>query len=834
MSDFFRSLRIDRLSFWVGFVTALLLWWFIVKLWPYLFTLGQKTWAQVKSAQRGLQASIQQRHRADTLKHIQGLHLAAPLFALDEIIVPPRLLAPPAPVQPGTEPFSPEIASVIIPFMPDQPEFASVFGAHTLTPEEALSGGANIAIVGPPGSGKTTTLAYLAAKAARNQFDTPLLEDLLPIYIHAADLTLPLQEETEFIAPVVNAVGRYSSALSQARLPGLLHSALSTGHALVLLDGLDELAPDALKTVTDYIQQLLREFPQTRAVAAASPHYTGDLPRLGFAILPMAVWDTHQQAQFISQWGEMWRRFIHAEMRADYTPVEPLLLNGWLLNRHAAITPFNFTLQVWAAYAGDARGATQSDAIEAYLRRMTVSIPKARPALERCAIHALRSMRSAFTEAEAQIWVSEILPEPGVDEAVPSEVSTHQENPGSRQITIPRVLPDLSRRGILVPRSGERLGFVHPLIAGYAAGQALAQTNAKEIFNQPDWSFKATALHYLVSRRDIAPYFNRLISQRDDPLHRGLVQVSEWLQDIPLYEPWRRNILAHLSKMLSSEDVPFATKVRILSRLAVTKDPDTSALFRHLLKSPQLSVRKLAALGCGYQRDTQAVEAILPLLHDHLDAGQAACLALVNIGTQPALEAVASAMLQGSEEIRRAAAEAFALHPQEGHPTLREAVTLDDLLVRRAAIHGLRLIRQPWAIQLLEEIQIEDAQWVVKNAAAQAYEELQAPDVRIPQPLMALSEIPWLISFAGERGVGISPGDPARRMLLRALQEGSTDERLAAMYIIGRSGFASIFPAIYDSFFNDDPELHQAAFDTLWQIANTGAEILPPGQFGRW
>jgi len=52
-------------------------------------------------------------------------------------------------------------------------------------------------------------------------------------------------------------------------------------------------------------------------------------------------------------------------------------------------------------------------------------------------------------------------------------------------------------------------------------------------------------------------------------------------------------------------------------------------------------------------------------------ARRAACLALVAIGTNEALEIVARTLLNADEELRRAAAEALANDPGEGHAMLR-------------------------------------------------------------------------------------------------------------------------------------------------------------------
>ena len=829
MINLLRSLNLERISFWIGFAAATIFWWLAVILRPYF----KKTFIYIKdtfqSAKQGLRADIADRHRKDTIKYAQSLHLAAPLFSLDEIILPPRLLTQPLAIEPGKEPAHEDIVALTIPYMPDRPEMASAYGAHTISLAEALQGGVNIVLVGPPGSGKSVALAHFACEMARDKIEHQDLADMVPILIHAADLNLPA-DVAEPLDAIINAVALRASLLSATRLPEFLQTIFENGRAALLLDGLDELAPNALDDVVDYLKTLLVEYPQTRTVTAASARHNGGLTNLGFVPLPMAIWGPRQQALYAQQWGGLWFNYIDEDGRDDDKFVHPLLLNSWLLSRNSAISPLEFTLHVWAAYAGDVRGPTLSDALEAYLRRMAVSIPKAEDALERLSHQAVMARKSSFTESQANLWIAEIDPEGYAEELVETGQNVDEEQ--RTEITVQRILPQLTLNGLLVQRTDDRLSFAHAMIPGYMAGRALANAGSEELHAQPAWLLKDLTIQFIATQRDLSVQASQLLSQTDDPLYRGPIFVSEWLPQIPLDSPWRKLILSKISNFLSDEALPLGAQARLLTSLASTRDTDISTLFRHLLKSPSTSVRQLAALGSGYHRDTQAVEPLIQLLNDFPSTSRAACLALVNIGTQPALEAIASALLQGSEELRHAAAEAFANHPEEGYPTLREATSIDDLLVRRAAITGLRRIREDWATQILEELQIEDAQWVVKNAAAQAMEDLNNPTFHIPQRPLPLAELPWLISYAAERGVGVSPGDPARQMLKQVLEQGSEDEQYAALFEIQRRGYAEVFPAIFNQYCSEDIELREAAYNAIWQLAASGKEIPTLMQYG--
>ena len=116
---------------------------------------------------------------------------------------------------------------------------------------------------------------------------------------------------------------------------------------------------------------------------------------------------------------------------------------------------------------------------------------------------------------------------------------------------------------------------------------------------------------------------------------------------------------------------------------------------------------------------------------------RAICLALVAIGTEKSLESVARAMLQGDEELRRAAAEAMANDPLEGHSMLKEGATVADILLRRAVVHGLARVEQPWAVETLQHMQVEDDQWAVRNLANQYLEQMTRIDPHVPRKLAA-------------------------------------------------------------------------------------------------
>ena len=832
MIHFFRNLRLHAISFWAGFIAATLLWWLLRFIRPAIIMGWQKVKDGIQSARQGLLTNTEKRHRIDTLKYVQGLHLTAPLFSLDEIVITPRLIAPPPLIDPEKPPPYEDIISGTIPYTPDCPEMATVYEAKSLGIFECLQSGANIAVIGKAGIGKTTALAYLATKLARMDPEVGNLQNYIPFFIHAANLSPSDDQEEDILTPLISVISSQASALTLPRLSELIKSAFETDKAIVLLDGLDEISTTDLQVQVAFLAHLLEEYPKARVVVTASEAQVDKLPCIGVVPIPLAAWGKRKQAEFIHRWRNLWGEFIAPILKYNSSEIiDPMLLNGWLLNLTPAVTPLEFTLKVWAVYAGDVHGPRISDSIEAYIWRLITQTPNTLKMLEVLASNLVLDAGCSFNETQIQDWLSkeEIETQTSEYDLLEDAQDKSQE---IRKISISNILHELIQTGLIVKRTNQRYGFCHPMIVGYLGGTTLARQGKTEIISLPSSSLNSIAISFMVTMVEISSHIRKLLAVSDDPLLRDRMILGRWLSYIPQNMPGRKSILQQLSNDLQNDNLAMGLRIRILTALAISGDPGIPTLFLHLINSNQEKVRKLAALGCGYLRDTQSVGDLINMLRDAPHVGQAACMALVNIGTKPALEAVASVILHGNEMLRRAAAESFATHPLEGHPLLQDGSKVDDLLVRRAVIYGLKRVKEPWATQILEELQIEDAQWVVKDAAAQAVSDLKTPDPSIPRPQPPIEDIPWLIAFASDREMGISPGDPAREMLFRVIEEGSADEILAALGQIRLRGETGIFPVIYQVLNSNEPDLREAAHHTIWHVASMGAEIPPPMKYG--
>ncbi|HUI90215.1 MAG TPA: HEAT repeat domain-containing protein [Anaerolineales bacterium] len=841
---------VDVISFFIGFVTASLFWWLVGHARTLLAEVSQNTKKQREEAQTRRTSTVEENHRRATLRRAQGMHLAAPLFALDEILQEPRVMAPLPRVEPGGPSAAEDATTQTLPYLPGWPELAAVYNAPSFTVPQALSGGSNIVLIGQPGAGKTVAVAHLASLAVNRREELGPLKDRVPFLLHVADLKLPVNDPKNVLDPIIEFVSEEASMFDLGRMPAFIENSFHSGRALLLVDGYDELTAEGQQLISEYLKTLLAAHPKTRIVITGAPEYLDGLIELGFVPLSMAGWNKTHIRQFIQKWGDSWDQFIALEAREQSGPqqVDSILLNAWLDADNQKLSPLELTLKVWAGYAGDSLGSHVLEGIASHVRRLA---PNNTPlaALETLAMQVVVNGQPVFDPHSARDWVKSFEPSEETEtsqEIQPTSSDDSEENTPkkkkkekkSKTITptpSAGLLGKMSSTGLVISHPNSRMRFVHPVILGFLAGRALSNYNATDmLLNQPDWSGKYLAMHYLAANGDVSKFVQNMLEWSRLPIHRPMIAAARWLRDAPRDAPWRGKLMTALAQLLQTEGIPSALRGQALAAFVASDDPAVTTLFRQMMGTLSFEVVRLAALGSGALRDGKSMPLLEGILESpSLSARRAACLALVAIGTNDALEIVAHILLNADEDLRRAAAEALANDPKEGHAMLKDGATLSDILVRRAVVYGLARVSEPWAHELLQKMQVEDEQWVVRNSANEVLDARnQTDNPRVPRPLKNPSEISWLIEFAGTQGVGIPPGSPATDILVSALKNGKEEERLAALPYLKKNLTDGMIKEIYHAMYGDDIELREAAYMTLWEIGTSGYKLPDPTRFG--
>ena len=825
---------IDSTSFWVGAAAASVFWLLLGWARPLLKEMRENWQKNREEVAMRRSSNIEEHHRQAVLKKAQGMHLAAPLFSLEEIIIPPSLVAPPQQREPGGDTLAQDQTNLTIPYLLQDSMLASFYRAESFSLAEALSAGTHLAILGDPGIGKSVALAHIATLVAKEDAEMGALQEAVPFLLHVADLHLD-EEPKDILDPITEFLSESASLFDAPRLPKFTRLSFSSGRALLLLDGLDEVPPEETKNIVGYLAALLKNYPETRIVTTGSIEYIDRLIQLDFALLTLKSWNALERQEFLGKWGNLWENYVALEawVQAGPEQVEAALLNAWLSVKTENLTPFELTLKTWGAYAGDIRGKTVLAAIETHLRRLSPpDIPIA--ALETLAMQVSLTSQPIFNARNANKWIKSFEP----PEEIPTEGEEGEEEEKEKKEKIaPKrgLVEKLAQSGLLTAHRDNQMRFTHPLFSGFLAGRALSNYSVDErLTDQAHWSGRTLAMRYLAATGDAAPLADTLLGTPDPVLERNLLLMGGWLRDAPRKTAWRGKVLTALAQTLQDDTQPLGLRGQIITALARSGDPSVAALFRQLLQSQSAYVIQLAALGSGLMKDKKAVELLANTFMKMSNSYtlSAVSLALAAIGTDDALNALATSLMQGEENLRRAAAEAFANHPAEGWSMLKEALEIDDILVRRSAVYGLARIQEPWSQELLLHVQMEDKEWAVRDIAASSLEKEKKHSLYAPHKLPPPSESPWLIAFAGKQGMGISAGAPATDVLLLALKSEDIDEKLAALAYLRRTPSEGVINALYHAMYGSNIEMREAIFLALVEIAASGVSLPEPQSYG--
>ena len=752
----------DLPSIALGFLVGALLTLLLLRLTPTLRRLRDQSLDRVQETEAWVRAGVEKRFLAETEAYADTYHLGHPWAPLKAIFVAPRLLSPrPEPEQEGDAGADP--LSALVTIWPDLGAAMATPPAPTASVRRLLLNGRRVVLSAPAGAGKSTLLAYCAHACATADDTGPyvFLRPILPLLVHLAELDFTGAAGSpgdDPAAPLARALQGRAGPLTAPGVGALLREKLEEGQALLLLDGWDDLPADAQAAPAAWLDRLLRRYPETQVIAAVGPGGYDALLDLRFVRSGLAPWRRHNATQLSERWAE-------AMAWPDPLATERFWRPG--------SNPLALTLRLWLfrhSHAAPPPPARQSKLLAAALRDLLPEATEERPWLPQAA-------RALWQQVAARLLVDGQLSLEGerVD-AIIGEILAEREVEGRHDGALRETM---HQSGLFRRWHDGSTSFLSPVWRDFLGAAWLAESASPEtVVAHLDDGRWAGAVHFyaaLTGGEEVAPAL--LTDDERDLFQERLFQLASWLPHAPPDVSWRRQALVRLGQLATRPGVPEILRARAIAALAVSGEPGVMALLKKLLARPDTRSRQMAALALSAFDPEESTLQLKALLEDEASAVRAAAVHALGwqnapVGEQPLL----SALISTDETLSHAAAEQMALNGGEGWEILREAAADEMVHVRRAATHGLRQLDHHWAVRLLEEIEREDPEWVVRTAATVALEATAARNEPAPWSPLQAGDLEWLIEWAAEREEGVPAGGAAVPVLRRLLTEADAPE----------------------------------------------------------
>lgn len=857
---------------------------------------------QASNAQNYATQSTDNRYINNIVKLVERNHAAGGILNLSEVLVEPRFIAAPPLVEPQDDDVSQSVFHVV-PHVADFPALFAPYNSPTLSIDDLASGDRGLALLGLPGSGRTTAMMAILLRAlGRVQFKhpldkvqqrldaeeaamdekkravrikerllleqrakerlaeekgmvldetsedkdvLPLFNRLMPVYVHLADVNVrdpELGKEIDPAEPLVRAVQREIGRVAASTIPRNLYNRLQKGQVLLLIDGYDDLPESEQTLQLAWLKALISTYPNNFFIVSGPVEGSGGLTQqLGLTPVYMRPWSDLDMEQAIAHWITAWPQ-TGGRRRSVTAPDESIIQR--VKNNNRGLSPLALTLKIWTNFANDTELPGLEGWMQALVKRSlpteieaelglsyliqaaTLQLDEGYFTLSKLAPTAASSTVDA-AEAETDAMLRELIE----DEAKPQPKTSEKSDKNKRKEPANPaaiLLNALYKQGFIMRYSGGRYQFRQVQVAAYLASLGLKQASADVIQKRSEMASWRWAMPFVGIFAPLDEVVQSRMTAATDVIQSGVMEMANWLALAPMDAAWRGPYLKYLSNVFVAPNQYPLLRERAAAALVQTQHDHVIQVFKQAAQSVVPQVRQLACLGLGALKAEDGVSEIIRLLQDDdANVQLAAALSLGAIGSEEALTGMVEAFATGTELLRQAVAETFADIPEEGYPVLYDAIQDDEMMLRRAAVFGLRRLKSDWAMIAIYRSFLEDSQWYVRSAAQIAFNEMRYGSDKGPRNYPPAEAITWLNEWATQRGENVPSGEGARQMLLKALQEGDGEIRKYAAANLGQLGVVSMTKPLYAALRDKKSDVREEAHRALAMIQIQSGKRLP-------
>lgn len=844
---------------------------------------GRSQTAATTITQRYAARHGDRRYLNEFVRFCQQNHLFGDRYNLSDIAVEPRFIPPDPLVSAPEEEVDPDVFRVV-PQNHTYPFMHAPYNIPTLGIPELSQGTQRIALLGVNGSGRTTALmcialwslelldfkppydkiqaqidryeeklspeeranrikhrirvaqqaqermaeadggTYIGTGDEEEDHEVNLLRRTIPIYCHLASLSRHLARAKSPLDPaeqLIESLQDQYSFIAAKTLPQSLYRAIATGHALLLIDGYEDLNETEQQLAQTWLEALISTYPNNTLIVTGLPTGYHWLSELDIVPVFLRPWTETNVATAISNQFKASETTLNELVYIDLVAASQLLhpVDIALLSNIVSSDSEMLTSQAgqWPHHFLDQRLAD----LEAWL-----------PYLQQLAEQELDTGRvTVGVTTEKQAVLHTWTPFDIASDTAEDTTEKSRERMPQRRTQL--ILTHLKTQGVLRQLAPGQYQFRHHVLAAYIAAQGLQYAEETELIekaSQPRWM---RAIGYAAELVPIDAAVRAHLQQPKDVLLSHVLDITQWLAYAGKQATWRQHILRLLGNMFVAPNQFIRVREQIAAALVASRDEGSKMILRAALQNPNPDIRILSSLGLGALHDAGAINPLRKLFTIPDEMVQiSATLALGAIGTKDALNVVLEAMQRSENRgVRRAAAEMLAMYPDIGYETLYKAINEEtDILLRRAILFGLGRIRTNWALITINEVVSSGKEeYYVRLAAMEVFRVLYEKESQGVNGYPSANAIPWLLEWGQQqqRTGAISDDVTGDEMLSFALESRQPQTRYLALLTITQLGLLNQISNVYKHLHDPNEAVRDTAYRTLAHFQNRLGTDLP-------
>jgi HEAT repeat protein len=775
--------RFDIQSALIGAILAWIIAGIIYSQREKIKALALQVWEPIAAWRRRIRASREEKY----------------VRALKEKLTPRLLLSPEHP----DLIFHPPEALTAAPLPTTLAEAAQSARMVTVPYATLLDGHSKLIVTGQQGVGRTTAMVMSAWQSATQGPDeNGETVHRLPIWIDLNHLSeLPEAEEAAPAERLVALAARFAPFISSK----WLLQKLRRSPCLVLVDNWADLSNDDQHLVAGWIAEASPEFQDTFWMITGDEEGYGRLVEVGF--VPLELLPAAANA-FVPQLYANWAELLGREAAEPEEEVLEAITGAadagaplWELHLRTVLHLRTGELpdrpvEVCASFIEDRVAAVDLGRAEEEVGE------QARDFALLTLIHFAKTRRldgRELDDQEIREFLETLLP--------PKEERHRRLEPSVRKVLL---------ESGFIEAHGKTWGLSHRIWIDYLTATHLAEEESghemvSSHLNDPDWLMLS---EFFAGLTDTTRMVKTLIdTSREERDKMSLLRAARWAIVAEPDLAWRKTMIKILAQVFIGDQLDTPMRMTIGRALGLVAGKDARAFFLRVLRHPSREVRSAALRGLGWAKSPGDMAILAAALREK-DAliQESGVRALRDLGTPGAVTFLSETLPKVDEALMLIIAEALAAIPGGGD-ALDTHTRHPDLLVRRAAAHGLGLIGEDWSQERLLEIAREDDEWLVRSAAEnalQAREEREGERVTISPPPQ-VDQMEWLIAWAARQGEGLGIDEAAVETLIRAASEGNADAKVLSALTLAQIGRKSHLPVLQTMIGAGDPMVHEAA-----------------------